>query len=129
MTENNTNQDTNKMLFVHLVTMLSISAMQQMGKIINPATGKAEISLEGAQATIDMLDMLAAKTKNNLDADEEKLMKDTLATLKINFVETKETERQKPEPQRPEVGDQQDAATRGAGNDRTKDPKFHKSYD
>ena len=93
---NEATPDINKVLFMHLVSMLAMSAIQQMGKLVNPGTGKAEINLDAAQATIDMLDMLFTKTKNNLDADEEKMMKDTLASLKINFVETKDAEDRKP---------------------------------
>ena len=94
---NESKPDVNKILFMHLVSMLAMSAIQQMGKLVNPATGKAETNLEAAQATIDMLDMLFTKTKNNLDADEEKLMKETLASLKLNFVETKDEEERKPD--------------------------------
>ena len=84
--------DMNKALFLNLVTMLSMSAMQQMGKIINPMTGKTEVNLEGVQTTIDMLDMLEAKSRGNRDADEDKVLKDTLTMLKMNYVETKNSE-------------------------------------
>jgi len=94
---NESKPDINKVLFMHLVSMLAMSAIQQMGKLVDPATGKAAINLEAAQATIDMLDMLFTKTKNNLDAAEEKLMKETLASLKLNFVETKDEEERKPD--------------------------------
>jgi len=57
MSENKQDQ-MNKVLFVNLVMMLGSSAMQQLGKLINPMTGKTEIDLEGAQITIDMLSML-----------------------------------------------------------------------
>ena len=77
-----------KALFVQLIIMLGSSAMQNLGKVVNPATGKTEVSLEGAQAAIDMLDMLQAKTKGNLDHDEERLLRTTLADLKLNYVET-----------------------------------------
>jgi len=149
---NESKPDINKVLFMHLVSMLAMSAIQQMGKLVDPGTGKAEINLEAAQSTIDMLDMLFTKTKNNLDADEEKLMKDTLASLKINFVETKDeeerkpdggrrttdarpektdgggTEKQTPNAQRPtsnvESKTKQEAT---AGEDKT--PKYHKKYE
>ena len=62
--------DVNKVLFMHLVSMLAMSAIQQMGKLVDPNTGKAEINLEAAQATIDMLDMLELKTRGNLDAED-----------------------------------------------------------
>ena len=88
MDSNNSNADTNKYLFINMVTMLSITAMQQLGKLISPAVGKTKVNLEAAQATIDTLDMLSARTKGNLDNDEERLLKDTLSTLKMNYVET-----------------------------------------
>ncbi|MDO9543117.1 MAG: DUF1844 domain-containing protein, partial [Kiritimatiellia bacterium] len=66
MTENNANKDINKYLFINLVTMLSITAMQQLGKLVNPTIGKTKvnhafsvINFEAAQATIDTLDMLS----------------------------------------------------------------------
>ncbi|MBI2439906.1 MAG: DUF1844 domain-containing protein [Lentisphaerae bacterium] len=131
------NPDINKVLFMHLVSMLAMSAMQQLGKLINPATGKAEIHLEAAQATIDTLDMLAAKTKNNLDGDEETLLKDTLASLKLNFVETKD-EKERPAPATPEKPQESKAVTEEQKQEQpesksdqapSKDPKFHKSYE
>lgn len=126
---NESKPDINKVLFMHLVSMLAMSAIQQMGKLVDPGTGKAEINLEAAQATIDMLDMLFTKTKNNLDADEEKLMKDTLSSLKMNFVETKDTEERKPRETRDKPKESK-PQTEETSKDRTppKDPQFHKSY-
>lgn len=129
--------DLNKALFLNLIAMLSISALQQLGKIINPMTGKTEISLEGAQATIDMLDMLEAKTRGNRDAEEDKTLKDTLTMLKMNYVETgsaKPGEDQKQASQKSEISDQppdnkpQEPAAPGADTSESKDPKFHKTY-
>ena len=123
MTENKTNNDMNKYLFINLVSMLSMSAMQQMGKIINPGTGKAEINLDATQATIDTLDMLSAKTKGNLDNDEARMMTDTLSMLKMNFVETKEegtkeeTEVRKEEPRKPGAAGE----SAGGGNEKPQD--------
>ena len=87
---NESKPDINKILFMHLVSMLAMSAIQQMGKLVDPTTGKAETNLEAAQATIDMLDMLEARTRGNLDAEETKLIKDTLMSLKMNYVESTE---------------------------------------
>ncbi len=81
-------QDMTKELFAHLVISLATSAMQCLGKIVHPSTGKPEVNLDAAQATIDMLDMLEAKTQGNLDAQETKFLKDTLTSLKLNYVET-----------------------------------------
>jgi len=75
------------MYFMSLVLSLSQAAMQQMGKITNPLTGKIERNLEQAKVTIDMLEMLKEKTIGNLVKEEEKLVNDTLATLQLNYVD------------------------------------------
>ena len=78
----------NQALFAHLMMSLAQSALLGMGKIIHPATGKAEVDLDGAQQAIDMLEMLKERTKGNLDAEEERGLTQTLSMLQINFVET-----------------------------------------
>ncbi len=80
--------DENKMLFGQLVMTLATSALQGMGKIVNPMTRKTETNLDAAQAAIDMLDMIEARTKGNLDNEEARFLKTTLADLKINYIET-----------------------------------------
>ena len=75
-------------LFQGLVISLAAAAMQHLGKTLNPLTRKIEKNLEAAQATIDMLDMLEAKTKGNLGEAEAKLLKGALTELKLNYVET-----------------------------------------
>lgn len=80
--------NTNENLFQGLVISLAAAAMQHMGKTLNPVTQKIEKNLQAAQGTIDMLDMLAAKTSGNLNEAESKLLKNILAELKLNYVET-----------------------------------------
>jgi len=78
----------NKALFTHLIMSLASSAMTHLGKLVNPATGRTETNLEAAQSTIDMLEMLQARTKGNLDKDETRFLEQTLTTLRMNYVET-----------------------------------------
>ena len=78
----------NGSLFQGLVISLAAATMQHLGKTLNPMTSKIEKNLEAAQATIDMLDMLEAKTRGNLTDSESKLLKGVLAELKLNYVET-----------------------------------------
>ncbi|MBU4200347.1 MAG: DUF1844 domain-containing protein [Verrucomicrobia bacterium] len=125
--------DLNKPLFVNLISMLSMSAMQELGKLKNPFTGKTEVQLAMAQATIDMLDMLEVKTRGNRDRDEDKLLKDTLTMLKINYVETDsaaaaESQVSRPERDTPETGKQKDKGpiaptSRGDAGDQQVDQK------
>ena len=75
-------------LFQGLVISLAAATMQHLGKTLSPVSCKIEKNLEAAQATIDMLDMLAEKTQGNLSDAEAKLLKGVLAELKLNYVET-----------------------------------------
>jgi spore cortex formation protein SpoVR/YcgB (stage V sporulation) len=138
MSEKQSATETQKQYFIGLVTMMSMSAMQQLGKIKNPGTGKIETNLEAAQANIDMIDMLAAKTKGNVDEEETRLLKDTLSALKLNYVETAETQKnrapekadekqQKQEKEEPAAQPDKEIPKAPAANN--KDPKFHKSYE
>lgn len=91
-------------MFQGLVVSLAAATMQHLGKTLNPATNKIEKNLPAAQATIDMLDMLEAKTKGNLSDAEAKLLKGLLAELKLNYVETLNEK-----PAEPAAGTQPDA--------------------
>ncbi len=103
--------DMHKILFANLIMMLSQSAMQQLGKLVNPMTGKTEVSLEGARMTIDMLEMIKEKTQGNLDEEEAKMLKELLSNLQINFVETSQNPpAEEPEEEKKEEGGKPDAA-------------------
>lgn len=119
MTAPSPRDDTHKAMFMDLVAMLSATTMQQMGKIINPLSGKTELNLDAAQATIDLLEAIEAKTQGNLDREEDRFLKNTLTTLRMNFVET----RAKPAPP-PASSPPSPTTADGA----TKEPRFHKSY-
>ncbi len=90
-------QKKNQFLLTQMVMIFQVAAMQQLGKIKNPLTDKIERDLVAAQHSIDMLDMLQQKTKGNLNADEEHLLKDVLMELKLNYID----EMKKPAPQDP----------------------------
>ena len=75
-------------MFQGLVISLAAATMQHLGKTLSPVTNKIEKNLPAAQSTIDMLDMLEAKTKGNLSENEAKLLKSILSELKLNYVET-----------------------------------------
>lgn len=77
----------NSQLLLYLIGSFEMSAMQFMGKIKNPITDKIERSLEQAQFSIDMLDMLKEKTINNLSEYETKFLEQILSQLKLNYVE------------------------------------------
>jgi hypothetical protein len=80
--------DFHKALFGALIMSMAQSAMVGLGKLVNPVTGKTGVDLESAQQSIDILDMLEAKTRGNLDDAEARMLRATLADLKLNYVET-----------------------------------------
>lgn len=77
----------NEILLTHVVLMFQTAALQQMGKLKNPITDKIEKNLEMAQTSIDILDMLFQKMKNNLSEDENRMFVEVLKELKINYVD------------------------------------------
>ena len=143
MTEDNTKQERQKALFANLVMMLASSTMQQMGKLVNPMTNKTEVNLEGAQVTIDMLEMLDDRIKSDLDEDEAKMLADILASLQMNYVQTArdtqaagpadktdaEKEEAPPADQPPpEEKTEEPKSSEQKEQEEQKDPKYHKSY-
>jgi hypothetical protein len=73
--------------FFTLVTSLQAAAWQQLGKIASPITGKVERNLPQAQMSIDLLNMIAEKTKGNLSPDESRLISGILYELRLNYVD------------------------------------------
>ncbi len=81
--------------FIQLVIMFQTAAIQQMGKLQNPITKKVERNLEGAKLSIDMLEMIQNKTKNNLSENERKFLEHTLYELRMNYLDEVKKEEQK----------------------------------
>ena len=78
-------------LFAQLVLQQSNMAMMLMGKVAHPETGQVTKDMEAAKLFIDLLDMLEAKTKGNLSKEEAGLLKQTLMSLHLTFVEAVES--------------------------------------
>ena len=85
--------------FYQLILMFETAALQQLGKLINPLTGKVEKDLEQVKFSIDMLGMLEEKTKGNLTSEEQGYLQRVLAQLRLNYVE--ELNKSKMESQQP----------------------------
>ena len=78
--------DTNYKL-VELAMGLQSAAWMALGKVANPATGKAEVNLPLAKDCIDTLLMLKEKTKSKLTQEEQTILENTLSDLEMNYVE------------------------------------------
>ncbi len=72
--------------FSTFVLSLTSSAFYHLGDIPDPTTGKKEENLPAVKQTIDILIMLQNKTKNNLDAEEAKLMEQLIYELQMKYV-------------------------------------------
>jgi hypothetical protein len=77
--------------FLDMVGLFSSQAMIGLGKLANPATGKAEKNLPAARLFIDTLEMLEHKTKGNLTGEETKVLHAALTDLRLMFVEESKT--------------------------------------
>jgi hypothetical protein len=75
--------------FEMLVTTLATEAMIGLGQIPHPLSGKVHIDAMQARYAIDMLEMLAEKTKGNLTPGEERGLGDLLHQLRMAFVAVK----------------------------------------
>jgi len=74
-------------LFVQLLYIFHSSALQALGKLKNPITGKIEKNLEQAKQSIDMLKMLKEKTANNLTPELTRALDSFLTEVKLNYVD------------------------------------------
>jgi len=74
-------------LFLQLVLGLQQSGMMSLGKLMNPITRKIETNLEIARDTIDTLASLEARTRGNLEPDEERVLRQVLTELRMNYVD------------------------------------------
>ena len=74
-------------LFGQLVMQQANLAFMLLGKTPHPETGKTVRDLDTAQMFISQLEMLEAKTKGNLSGDEQKLLQQSLMSLRLAFVE------------------------------------------
>jgi hypothetical protein len=74
-------------LFNSLIYTFNMTAMQQLGQVINPLTKETETDLEQASVTINMLKMLQGKTANNLNEEEATFLTKTVTKLTLLYDE------------------------------------------
>ena len=75
--------------FATFVLSLGTSAFYHMGLAPDPAgEGAPERNLLLARQTIDTIEMLAIKTRGNLDREEAQLLESLLYELRMRFVES-----------------------------------------
>jgi Domain of unknown function (DUF1844) len=75
-----------KINFATFVLSINSSALVQLGLIEDPASGQKTRNLPMAKQTIDLLAMLEEKTRGNLSAEEENVLKSILYELRMIYV-------------------------------------------
>ncbi len=73
--------------FSTFVLSLSTSAAMNLGGYTDPVSGLIPRNLELAKQSIDILGILAEKTKGNLDADESHLLDSVLYELRMRYID------------------------------------------
>ena len=79
-------------LFANLIVQQSNMALMLLGKAPHPETGETMKDLEAARLFIEQLEMLEAKTKGNLTKEEAALLKQSLMSLHMAFVNAVDAE-------------------------------------
>lgn len=72
--------------FGNFALSLAHGALVAMGLVEHPELGGMHRDLDTARQSIEILEMLAQKTKGNLDTEEEKLLGSLLYELRMSFV-------------------------------------------
>jgi hypothetical protein len=79
--------------FATFVLSLGSSALMHLGDIERPDGAKEEVDLSMAKHTIDIISMLQARTKGNLNPQEERLVEGLLYDLRLRYVEAAKAHR------------------------------------
>lgn len=73
--------------FLFFLSSIGMQALMALGEIADPATGQKSANLPQAQYLIDVIQMLADKTKGNLAPEEDKAIQGLLYELRMKFVQ------------------------------------------
>ena len=95
--ENISREEIVSALFANMVVQNTNMALIFLGHAPHPQTGQKQIDLDNARYFIDQLEMIEVKTKGNLDKQEEALLKQSLTSLRMAFVEAVQKEGAQPE--------------------------------
>jgi len=72
--------------FLGLVNMLAVEAAMHLGLLRTAGEEPPQVDLESGRHLIDLLGMLQAKTHGNLTKEEDELLENVLADLRMQFV-------------------------------------------
>jgi Domain of unknown function (DUF1844) len=81
--------------FAGVVQFLGTTALFQLGLMQGPSGETIPADLISARNTINMLEVLDAKTRGNLTVEEAKLLEDVLYELRMSYVELEKRQSKK----------------------------------
>jgi hypothetical protein len=84
--------------FEFLVLSLKMQAEMRLGLVHFGEEKEGHPDLPSARHAIDLLAMIADKTKGNLSLEEQRLLEKSLTELRFRFVQTSETKPAAPPP-------------------------------
>jgi Domain of unknown function (DUF1844) len=76
-----------ELTFAAFLWSLSEQALAALGEVPDPSSGQVSRDLIMAQQMIDIIAMLRDKTRGNLDAQEQAMLKEILSSLQMKYVE------------------------------------------
>ncbi len=76
-----------ELTFAAFLWSLSEQALAALGEVPDPVSGQSMRDLTMAQQMIDIIIMLREKTRGNLDAQEQAMLKEILSGLQMKYVE------------------------------------------
>ncbi len=77
-------------MFASMVIQNANMALIFLGQAPNPQTGETVQELDNAKYFIDQLEMIEARTKGNLNKQEESILKQSLTSLRLAYVDAVE---------------------------------------
>ncbi len=75
--------------FTTFVLSVSSAAFMGLGMAPRPGATEPELDLELARQNIDLLELMKEKTRNNLSAEEAKLLESVLYETRMRYVEVR----------------------------------------
>ncbi len=90
-------------ILLTLVMNLQGSAMVQLGKLADPASGEMARSLDGARYVIDVLEMLQAKCRADTHPEIVTMLDRVVMELQLNYTDEAKKDAEQPEA---EAGDE-----------------------
>jgi len=83
----NTSTSREAALFLQLVLGLQQTGMMALGKLMNPITRSLDKNLDAVRDTIDTLAAIEARTRGQLESDEQRVLQQAITDLRLNYVE------------------------------------------